>query len=388
MKVDAYILSAASLLSGYGGEVPFAGWLKEYFRKEKKFGSRDRRMVGTLCYAFFRLGGLFAGRPVEERIALGWLLTERDPASPLWTWKPEWASLAGRSSTERLAAIDPAADPMAIFPLHHHLSPEIDAPQFAVAHLAQPTVFLRLRPGQEQSVKDSLVGAQIPFTEINESCVAVPQGSKVDTVIQLDREAIVQDLSSQRVLEPLMKALPVSQKFTLWDCCAASGGKSIVAWDHWSDLQLTATDIRESILHNLRQRFRRAGITSYQSYVADVAAAGFKSQRRYDAVLCDAPCSGSGTWGRTPEQLTYFPESRVAHYTDLQLRIAANAARALRPGGFLLYSTCSVFSAENEGVVAQLQQHTDLELRSMRYYKGYYQRADTLFAALFVKRES
>ncbi|GAA4323758.1 Fmu (Sun) domain-containing protein [Flaviaesturariibacter amylovorans] len=386
MKIEAYVRSAATLLGQYDGAVPFASWLKEYFRKEKKFGSRDRRMVSTLCYAYLRLGGLFSERSAEERIALGWLLTEQDPASPLWAWKPEWALLPDRNSTERLQAIDPDADPLAIFPLHRHLSREIDSKAFSAAHLVQPSVFLRLRPGQEEPVKRKLDAGGIPLTVINDHCLEVPQGSKVDAVIELDREAIVQDRNSQRVPEQLMEAVPVGKKFTLWDCCAASGGKSILAWDHWSDVQLTASDIRETILHNLRQRFKRAGISNYQSFVADVAAAGFNSRRYYDAVLCDAPCSGSGTWGRTPEQLAFFPESRIAHYTDLQRRIAANAARFLKPGGYLLYSTCSVFTEENEAVVAYLQQEGGLTLRSMKYYKGYDEKADTLFAALLVRQ--
>ena len=95
------------------------------------------------------------------------------------------------------------------------------------------------------------------------------------------------------------------------------------------------------------------------------------------------PCSGSGTWSRTPEQLYFFEESKIAYYANLQKKIISNAVKALKPGSVLLYITCSVFTEENEDAVNFIQEQLHLKLVSANYFKGYQQRADTLFAALF-----
>ncbi|MFN2440108.1 MAG: Fmu (Sun) domain-containing protein, partial [Chitinophagaceae bacterium] len=103
----------------------------------------------------------------------------------------------------------------------------------------------------------------------------------------------------------------------------------------------------------------------------------------FDLIICDAPCTGSGTWSRTPEQLYFFKEEKIEYYAGLQKKIAVNAIKALKKGGHLLYITCSVFKKENENIVEYLQQNTSLQLKSMRYFKGYDKQADTLFTALF-----
>jgi 16S rRNA (cytosine967-C5)-methyltransferase len=357
MNAAAYIRSAATLLAQYEGKTPFAAWLKEYFRKEKKFGSRDRRTVSQLCFAYFRTGKLFASEPPEEAIRL---------ASEL---APD-------------AALAPD-DLRAVFPLHAHISKEIGTEAFIRAHLKQPDLFLRLRPGKEEGVRKKLEAAGISFTVCAPDCLALPNGRKIEEILVLDEEVVVQDRSSQQVLSGLQEVIAADARFSLWDCCAASGGKSILALDRFPRVQLTVSDVRESILHNLRSRFRSARINNYRSFVADVAAAQFSFPHQFDVVLCDAPCSGSGTWGRTPEQLTYFTADRIDHYASLQRQISKNAIRQVKKGGYFLYVTCSVFSAENEDNAAFIQKESGLTLLSARYYKGYELKADTLFAALF-----
>ena len=153
--------------------------------------------------------------------------------------------------------------------------------------------------------------------------------------------------------------------------------------DRFPNTQLTVSDVRESILHNLRNRFGRAGIRGYQSFVADVASKDFGPDKKFDVIICDAPCSGSGTWGRTPEQLRFFRKEKIEHYSSLQKAIAANAATCLKSGGAFLYITCSVFKKENEDVVETIIQQTPLQLIKQHYFGGYEEKADTLFAALF-----
>jgi 16S rRNA (cytosine967-C5)-methyltransferase len=117
--------------------------------------------------------------------------------------------------------------------------------------------------------------------------------------------------------------------------------------------------------------------------VADIAQAPLKQQQKFDLIVCDAPCSGSGTWSRTPEQLYFFDENKIEYYPGLQKKIVSNVVKNLQAGGFLVYITCSVFKNENEEVVKFIQEQLSLQLINMEYLKGYDQKADSLFTALF-----
>ncbi len=176
----------------------------------------------------------------------------------------------------------------------------------------------------------------------------------------------------------------MQKKINIWDCCAGSGGKSILAYDTIPNIELTVSDVRPSILLNLKKRFSSADIKKYTSLVADLTNSSLITHHSsFDLIICDAPCSGSGTWSRRPEQLSYFKEEKINNYADIQKKIAVNASKALGQGGYFLYITCSVFKKENEEVINYLQEKTSLELISMKYFKGYEIKADTLFVALF-----
>lgn len=353
-------------------------WLKNYFKANKKFGSKDRRVVADLCFCFFRLGDAFADKRVEERLLIAQLLCH-DASDFVDEAKPEWKVIQSKPVTEKLMAM--GGDAHALFPFHQQLSNEIETDAFCLSHLVQPDVFLRVRPGRKQAVEEKLRAASIHFSTTDD-CIRIAANTKLDAVVEIDVDAVVQDKNSQAVIQ-LLKKHWQQQRFSLWDCCAASGGKCLLLHDHYPKATITATDVRESILHNLRSRFRRAGVHNYRSFVADVASPGFLLPHHFDVIICDAPCSGSGTWGRTPEQLSLFVPEKIDHYQRLQQRIATAAAAQLNQGGLLLYITCSVFKKENEDVVAHLQSATTLTLIEQQYFKGYDENADTLFAALF-----
>ncbi|HEY1201479.1 MAG TPA: Fmu (Sun) domain-containing protein, partial [Niastella sp.] len=173
----------------------------------------------------------------------------------------------------------------------------------------------------------------------------------------------------------------------IWDACAASGGKSILAFDTFKQPHLTVSDIRQSILINLEKRFATAGIKNYNSFVGDLSASTFNIRNSaFDIIITDVPCSGSGTWSRTPEQLYYFEPQQINKYSALQKNIVSNAIPYLKPGGFLLYCTCSVFKKENEEVVDFIQQQHSLQLKQLTLFTGYTMKADTLFGAVFQKQ--
>jgi len=109
---------------------------------------------------------------------------------------------------------------------------------------------------------------------------------------------------------------------------------------------------------------------------------------QFDLIICDAPCSGSGTWGRTPEQLTQFSEYEIVVFQQLQQQIVQNALPKLRNNGFFLYITCSVFEAENEAIVPFVESRFPfMKLVEQSVIKGYADKADTMFVALFKKMD-
>ena len=137
-------------------------------------------------------------------------------------------------------------------------------------------------------------------------------------------------------------------------------------------------------MYNLRNRFVRAGIKPLQSMVMDLQT-GSSVKGPFDIVICDVPCSGSGTWGRTPEQMHFFKEKNLNIFTDRQKKIVSNAIGALGENGMFVYITCSVFKSENEDIAAYIGEHFTVQQLHMEYIIGYDKGADTLFTAVFSK---
>ena len=383
-RYHSYINTAKDILDLYNGQEPFASFLKKYFAGQKKFGSTDRRQISHICYCYFRIGKMCGHESMENRLLIGLFLCSTGSNEMLRQLRPDWDEQAQLSAKEKIT-LTGAGDTNKIFPFNGELSEGIVWEEFCLSHLKQPDLFLRLRPGKEKVVKQKLEKAAISFRSVSETCLSLLNASKVDAVIELNKEAVVQDLSSQRVGEYMRYAHDhLSAPISAWDCCAASGGKSIMLHDIDPAVDLTVSDIRESILVNLKKRFKEAGLSNYTALVADLTTSDIKLPA-FQLINCDAPCSGSGTWGRGPEQLSYFEEKKVNDYASLQKRIVSNTISWLRPGGYYLYSTCSVFKKENEEVVEYVRQHFPLELIKMEIIKGYDAKADTMFAALLKK---
>lgn len=380
----SYINSAKTILSAYTGETPLHVFLKGFFATDKKYGSRDRKSISSICYNYFRLGYALTDKSIEDRLLTSFFLTSAVGNDWLQAERPDWDTAVQWPLQEkvRLAGVDLEK----IFPFAAELSEGIDRIAFNLSFLIQPDVFLRVRPGKQVVVRKKLGDANIAFNAISEDCLAVANGTALEKVLEINREAVIQDMNSQNLAMFFPPAEP-KKTIRVWDCCAASGGKSIMAYDSISPLELTVTDLRESIIHNLRNRFKLAGIKSYHSFVADLTdpqslRAKLKNAT-FDLVLCDAPCSGSGTWSRTPEQLSFFEEEEIKRYSSLQKKIAASAIPFVKNNGHLLYITCSVFKKENEEVVEFIQAKFGLKLVRMELLKGYDFKADSMFAALF-----
>jgi 16S rRNA (cytosine967-C5)-methyltransferase len=138
----------------------------------------------------------------------------------------------------------------------------------------------------------------------------------------------------------------------IWDCCAAPGGKTLVLAARATGADLLATDVSAKRLAQMQARLRRFRFASeVRIEVADAAqlpeAAG-----KFDLILCDVPCSGTGTLGRNPEIRVRLKPEELARQANRQREILAAALKRLAPGGRLVYSTCSLEPEENEQVVA------------------------------------
>lgn len=383
-----YIRSAGLICDLYDGSVPLAVFLKQYFAQHKKFGSKDRRYITHTCYCYYRLGHAFKETAFAERVKLALFLCTDEPGVWKELFAQDWIDHWSSTAKERLQFFlqkHPSFAVTDIFPWCDQLNgTDIDQYAFSLSHLTQPDVFLRIRPGYEETVERKLSAAGVAFTKVSGDCIALANGTRLDEIISLDKEAVVQDHSSQRIAE-LFDRIEIEKKREVWDCCAASGGKSILAKDKLPSVRLTVSDIRESIIQNLRRRFTAAGIRPERVLVADLSRPAPSSLPAFDLIICDAPCTGSGTWARTPEQMYFFDLQKTDVYATLQRTIISHIIPRLKPGGYLLYSTCSVFAKENEGISAAIP--ANMEMVEMEYLKGYDHRADTMFAALFRKTQ-
>lgn len=380
----SYFNTAAAILKSYKGEIPFSAFLKNFFSKEKKYGSRDRRIISSLCYNYFRTGNAITNKTIEERLLVSLFLCTDAPNEILQNEKPEWNEKITLPLREKI--LEAGIDIEKIFPFTDELSEGINVKLFNTSFLIQPKLFARLRPGKQEIVKQKLGVAQIPFEEMNPNCLAFTNGTKLEEVVDINNEVVIQDFNSQRTGE-FMSAASLPQPVNLWDCCAASGGKSIMAFDVLSNIKLTVSDIRQSIIQNLHNRFSNAGIKTYHSFIADLTNAknlrGALQDKKFDFIICDEPCSGSGTWSRTPEQLMFFKKDEIIRYSNLQKSICTNTIPFLKKGGYFLYITCSAFKSENEEITAFITQQFSLTLIKTELLKGYEIKADTMFAALF-----
>ncbi|MBP6687277.1 MAG: Fmu (Sun) domain-containing protein [Lacibacter sp.] len=384
----SHINSAQKIIEAYTGVEPFASHLKKQFAVNKKFGSKDRKQITQLCYCYFRLGKSLPHVSIEEKLLAGLFLSSRSSNELLQHVKPEWNDVIETSREKKVELLNNIVDVSSVFPFTNELSEGIDVDEFVFSHLQQPDLFLRIRPGRKETVLHQLKAADVSFQLISDNTIALANATKIEEVIMVNKDAVVQDYSSQRVgglLENLKSEIG-NQKWNVWDCCAASGGKSIMAKDILSDIDLTVSDVRESILVNLKRRFQEAGIKNYSSKVIDLSHSPFTIHHSpFDLIIADVPCSGSGTWGRTPEQLSFFQQDAIETYSSLQKKILSNTVLQLKQDGHLLFITCSVFKKENEDNVDWMQQELKLQLVKQEVIKGYADKADTMFAALLKK---
>lgn len=146
------------------------------------------------------------------------------------------------------------------------------------------------------------------------------------------------------------------------DFCAGAGGKTLVMGAGMANKgRVLAMDVGAERLQRAARRVARAGLHNVERRVLkDEEDRRLKRlAKRFDRVLVDAPCTGVGTWRRSPESRLRYTENDLSDMTGLQDRILASAARLTKPGGRLVYVTCSLLAEENEARVAALLERRD-----------------------------
>ncbi|HSD88143.1 MAG TPA: RsmB/NOP family class I SAM-dependent RNA methyltransferase [Kofleriaceae bacterium] len=177
-----------------------------------------------------------------------------------------------------------------------------------------------------------------------------------------------QDEGSQLLAE---LAHPTVAKPLVVDYCAGAGGKTLAIAARLANRgRIVATDIDAKKLDELRKRARRAGVSNVQAVPLESGQwpkelDGLRGKA--DVVFVDAPCSGTGALRRNPEARWRMREQDIAGFVSKQTEIMKNAIELAAPGARIVYATCSLLTAENDGVSEQLQ---NVELRPLSEVLG------------------
>jgi 16S rRNA (cytosine967-C5)-methyltransferase len=252
---------------------------------------------------------------------------------------------------------------------------------------SRPPLWLRVAvPRHTGAVRDTLVADGLRVVGQDGAALAVEGATPVfRTRAWREGGVEVQDLASQRVGEQV----PVAVGRFVWDACAGTGGKTMQLWSRLGGRgAVHASDVSPARLAELRKRLQRVDgrnvrVQGWDGLGAPVLAAEVQARRGFDAVLVDAPCSGSGTWRRRPDARLRAVPTALARWAAQQGALLHHAAGAVRPGGALVYATCSVFAEEDEDVVAAfLAAHPGWSLESEQLHGAPDLDADTLYAAV------
>ena len=361
--------NAVDVITTYNGEIPLQIHLKNYCRENKNIGSKDRKILSELVYGYFRQ----KGNNIINNIPL--YIVEAAKGSELLTdFVEHWKNKIEANPI-------PGIEIQSYFPQFSKVSKNIETLSFIQYLQQKPKIFIRCNPASQQAVVDELMAAGYEFT-IKENCIVFEKNYPLDTLQSFEDGLFeIQDIASQHIAELFQP----NKNEAWWDCCAGSGGKSLLLLEKMPQIQLFVSDSRESIIQNLKDRFERHDHTNYTSYILDLERVTEKELIKipqFNAIIADVPCSGSGTWGRTPEWLTFFTEEKLEEYVLKQRNIISTVTNKLLSGGKIIYITCSVYSDENEKNVQWFCENLPLKLEQEKYFQFSKDGGDTLFGAV------
>lgn len=329
-------------------------------KKDKRWGSSDRKFVAETIYEIVRWKRLYA--EIAE-------VKEPYDRDNLWRMFAVWAVLRGytipdwnqlQGTPER--KIKGRFDELSKIRVYRESIPDwMD--QIGVAELGEE-VWSREIAAQNQTAKVILRTNTLKTTK--EKLRAVLMDSNIETeylpnqtdaLVLKERANVfltdafkeglfeVQDASSQLVA-PLLDVQPGMR---VVDACAGAGGKTL----HITSLmqnkgQLIAMDLYESKLKQLKLRAKRNGAFNIEYRIIDSTKVIKKLQEKADRVLIDAPCSGLGVLKRNPDSKWKLQPEFIDNIRKVQAEILESYSRMVKPGGKLVYATCSVLPSENQ----------------------------------------
>lgn len=389
MRSEQQLRTFLKVLDSYPGDRPITKFLPDFFKKNKQMGSTDRRSASRLLYNYFRLGKALSDKTTEQRLFLAEFLCTSVDNPFLQHFRADLNEKIYLSLDEKIKYAEENEGLVLrdVFPFTSHLSDGIEDYKFLSSLFIQPDLFIRINPSSVGLVFKIIQESGIEYKQIGDYSIALPNGTNLNLLLPDTNYSVkpyeIQDLSSQHTLNYFKP----NRYEHWWDACAASGGKSLLLFSEQPDIKLVVSDIRASVLENLDERFIAAGLQTYQKKLIDLTTNPDPELHHYefDGIILDAPCSGSGTWGRTPEMISQFEGYKIQGFQNLQKTIAGNVLKYLKPGKPLIYISCSVFREENEDIVKYLQSEHGMMLESLELINGYTRKADTMFVARLIK---
>ncbi|ABV88277.1 RsmB/NOP family class I SAM-dependent RNA methyltransferase [Shewanella pealeana] len=371
----------------------------EYFRINKKHGSKDRRVIRESLFALFRWWGWLKKVHTSEQQDATWFaclsLVAELEAHKWPQFSEAWREFANQSAEFSLSQASQILTSVSdrceyLNQQFSHLSfndaellPEWfwtvsqvnDADKQAVieAMCSRPPIWGRAQTLTQEQLIASLASKDIVAIASEFFDDAVSLGHKSINLNAIDAyqrgELEIQDLGSQVIGQ--ICAPKADEQW--WDTCSGAGGKTLqlrslmLRQDSSASGEIVSSDIRRKPLEELLKRAKRAGFNG-------ITTAPWKSDdlpvkaSSFDGVLVDAPCSCTGTWRRNPDMRWLDEASVVTDKHALQLDILTRSAKAVKSQGQLVYATCSLSPIENEQVVnAFLAENSEFELQTLTH---------------------
>jgi len=338
----------AALRPNWHSDANLPAGISELFAANRSFGSRDRRLYRELIYTTLRylpwVEPLLDTDADRAAKAVAWLAADL-PATHAYRTAicGDWPKCP---PTVAAKAAHLGASPDTLLPawLTRHCPEAAISPNLDVLHTRAP-LWLRLQANDAARVITEFTAKDWPTrrsTILPGALEVLAEADVTKSDAWTNGLIEVQDLGSQLILE----TVGVAPGGRWLDACAGAGGKTLqLATLLGPRGHVDAHDIRASALRELEIRAARARATTISVLPT------LPSSAAYDGVLVDAPCSGTGTWRRAPHLKWTTSAGQVSTAAEQQLTLLDQFAALVRPGGRLVYATCSLSRLENEDVV-------------------------------------
>lgn len=379
MKPGARLQSAVDILEEIlGRHRPAADALADWGRGHRFAGSGDRAAIGNLVYDALRRRQSLAARMGEDaarplvlgaaRHAFGMSIEQIEAAADGSQHAMAILTDAERSGLTRDLPADAPAHVVGDYP--DWLAPSFEK-AFGDAAAAEGEALARRAPvdlrvntlkAEREKVARSMEKFGAVATTWSPVGLRLPPPSGPGRTPNVESETghgkgwfEIQDEGSQIAA---LLAFPGPRRQVL-DYCAGAGGKTLaLAAAMQNTGQIYAYDGNRQRLRPIFERLKRAGARNVQVLEAGDTAAVAAMGPRFDVVLVDAPCSGSGVWRRRPDAKWRIRPTSLAERQNEQRAVLDEAGACVKPGGRLVYVTCSVLPEENTGAVAAFLERT------------------------------